>query len=147
MAELLLDSKIRFWVFLPIMAITFLVGIIKHYLFIFMSNDKTAEKQQIFDSQALLRSRLLRENGKFLPKEVHFQLLIEIFLLLLCLVFINVMFRIEIQSFLMRKSYFVNQETGFFIKEKRTPTVKMPLNGNTKSIIKKKYSNFYILKF
>lgn len=71
MAELLLDSKIRFWVFLPIMAITFLVGIIKHYLFIFMSNDKTAEKQQIYDSQALLRSRLLRENGKFLPKEVN----------------------------------------------------------------------------
>lgn len=70
MAELLLDSKIRFWVFLPIMAITFLVGIIKHYLFIFMSNDKTAEKQQIYDSQALLRSRLVRENGKYLPKEV-----------------------------------------------------------------------------
>jgi hypothetical protein len=70
MAELLLDSKIRFWVFLPIMAITFLVGIIKHYLFIFMSNDKTVEKQQIIDSQALIRSRLLRENGRFIPKEV-----------------------------------------------------------------------------
>lgn len=72
MAELLLDSKIRFWVFLPIMAITFLVGIIKHYLFLFMSNDKTVEKQQIGDSQALLRSRLLREHGKYLPKEVFY---------------------------------------------------------------------------
>lgn len=72
MAELLLDSKIRFWVFLPIMAITFLVGIIKHYLFLFMSNDKTVEKQQIGDSQALLRSRLLREHGKYLPKEVSY---------------------------------------------------------------------------
>lgn len=71
MAELLLDSKIRFWVFLPLMAITFLVGIIKHYLFIFMSNDKTVEKQQLTDSQALLRSRLVRENGKYLPKEVN----------------------------------------------------------------------------
>ncbi len=70
MAELLLDPKIRFWVFLPLMAITFLVGIIKHYLFIFMSNDKTVEKQQIIDSQALIRSRLLRENGRFIPKEV-----------------------------------------------------------------------------
>lgn len=100
MAELLLDSKIRFWVFLPIMAITFLVGIIKHYLFIFMSNDKTAEKQQIYDSQALLRSRLLRENGKFLPKE----------------------------AFLMRKSYFCNEESGFFIKQKRQPNVKMPMS-------------------
>ena len=70
MAELLLDSKIRFWVFLPLMAITFLVGIIKHYLFIFMTNEKKAEKQQIADSQALIRSRLLRENGRFIPKEV-----------------------------------------------------------------------------
>ena len=49
MAELLLDPKIRFWVFLPIMAITFLVGIIKHYLFIFLTNDKIAERQQIMD--------------------------------------------------------------------------------------------------
>ena len=71
MAELLLDSKIRFWVFLPLMAITFLVGIIKHYLFIFMSNDKTVEKQQLTDSQALLRSRLVRENGKYIPREVR----------------------------------------------------------------------------
>jgi hypothetical protein len=70
MAELLLDSKIRFWVFLPIMAITFLVGIIKHYLFLFMSNDKTVEKQQLVDSQALLRSRLIREHGKYIPREV-----------------------------------------------------------------------------
>lgn len=100
MAELLLDSKIRFWVFLPIMAITFLVGIIKHYLFLFMSNDKTVEKQQLVDSQALLRSRLIREHGKYIPRE----------------------------SFLMRKNYFVNEETGFFVKQKRQPNVKMPMN-------------------
>lgn len=100
MAELLLDSKIRFWVFLPLMAITFLVGIIKHYLFIFMSNDKTVEKQQIMDSQALIRSRLVRENGKFLPKE----------------------------AFLMRKNYFVNESNGFFVQQKRQTQPKMPLN-------------------
>ena len=101
MAELLLDSKIRFWVFLPIMAITFLVGIIKHYLFLFMSNDKTVEKQQLVDSQALLRSRLVRENGKYIPRE----------------------------SFLMRKNYFVNEETGFLVKQKRAPKQQMPMNG------------------
>ncbi|CAF0929590.1 unnamed protein product [Brachionus calyciflorus] len=100
MAELLLDSKIRFWVFLPLMAITFLVGIIKHYLFIFMSNDKIVEKQQLTDSQALLRSRLVRENGKYIPKE----------------------------SFMMRKNYFTNEETGFFVKQKRQNTVKNPMS-------------------
>ena len=70
MAELLLDSKIRFWVFLPIMAITFLVGIIKHYLFILVTNDKSVDRQQIADSQALIRSRYLRENGRFIPRDV-----------------------------------------------------------------------------
>ena len=70
MAELLLDSKIRFWVFLPIMAITFLVGIIKHYLFIFVTNEKSVDLQQIGDSQALIRSRYLRENGRFIPRDV-----------------------------------------------------------------------------
>ena len=76
MAELLLDSKIRFWVFLPLMAITFLVGIIKHYLLTYMANDKIAEEQQIVDSQVLIRSRLLRENGRFIPKEVNDSLLL-----------------------------------------------------------------------
>lgn len=101
MAELLLDSKIRFWVFLPLMAITFLVGIIKHYLLVFMSNDKTVDKQQIIDSQALIRSKLLRENGRFIPKE----------------------------SFQMRKNYFCNEESGFFVvQSKRQTQVKMPMN-------------------
>jgi len=100
MAELLLDSKIRFWVFLPLMAITFLVGIIKHYLFIFMSNDKTVDKQQLADSQALIRSRLLRDNGRFIPRD----------------------------SFLMRKSYFVNEENGFFNKQKREVAPKNPMS-------------------
>jgi hypothetical protein len=80
MAELLLDSKIRFWVFLPLMAITFLVGIIKHYLLTYMANDKIAEEQQIVDSQVLIRSRLLRENGRFIPKEVNDSLLLLLFL-------------------------------------------------------------------
>jgi hypothetical protein len=43
----------------------------------------------------------LRENGRFLPKD----------------------------SFVMRKHYFINEETGFFVKQQRQPTVKMPMNG------------------
>lgn len=100
MVELLLDSKIRIWVFLPIMLLTFLVGIIKHYLFILISNEKVAEKQQIIDSQALLRSRFLRENGKFLPKE----------------------------SFLMRKNFFINEETGLLVQERPANQPKQAMN-------------------
>ena len=31
----------------------------------------------------------------------------------------------------MRKNYFVNEETGFFIKQKRQANVKMPMNDPT----------------
>jgi hypothetical protein len=99
MAELLLDSAIRVWVFLPIVVITFLVGIIRHYVTILLSADKKVELQQVTDSQALIRSRMLRENGRFLPK----------------------------QSFQMRKHFFNNEQTGFFKTQKREPVMKNPV--------------------
>jgi len=99
MAELLLDSDIRVWVFLPIVVITFLVGIIRHYVTILLSSEKKVELQQIIDSQALIRSRMLRENGRFLPK----------------------------QSFQMRKHYFNNDQTGFFKTQKRESVMKNPM--------------------
>ena len=49
MAELLLDSNIRFWVFLPIVVITFLIGILRHYITILLSSEKKVELQQITD--------------------------------------------------------------------------------------------------
>lgn len=49
MAELLLDSNIRIWVFLPIVVITFLVGIIRHYVTILLASDKKVEPQQLSD--------------------------------------------------------------------------------------------------
>lgn len=49
MAELLLDSQIRFWVFLPIVIITFLVGVIRHYVTILMSSEKSVDLRQIED--------------------------------------------------------------------------------------------------
>ena len=49
MAELLLDSNIRVWVFLPIVIITFLVGIIRHYVTILLSSDKKTEMEQVKD--------------------------------------------------------------------------------------------------
>jgi hypothetical protein len=47
MAELLLDSNIRLWVFLPIVVITFLIGILRHYVTILLSSEKKIELQQI----------------------------------------------------------------------------------------------------
>lgn len=49
MAELLLDPDIRIWVFLPIVVITFLIGIVRHYVSILISSTKKVELQQVQD--------------------------------------------------------------------------------------------------
>ncbi|KAA3677898.1 uncharacterized protein DEA37_0006075 [Paragonimus westermani] len=71
MAELFLDPAIRFWVFLPLVIITFLFGVIRHYTTIIFASEKKSELENISDTHALLRSRLLRENGKYLPVRVR----------------------------------------------------------------------------
>ncbi|XP_060594224.1 ER membrane protein complex subunit 3-like [Ruditapes philippinarum] len=101
MAELLLDSDIRLWVFLPIVIITFLVGIIRHYVTILLASEKKTELEQVKDSHALIRSRILRENGKYIPKH----------------------------SFLIRKAFFNNEHNGYLTKAKtdREAPVKNPM--------------------
>ncbi|KAF2355930.1 Integral membrane protein EMC3/TMCO1-like [Trinorchestia longiramus] len=89
--ELLLDSDIRLWVFLPIVLVTFLVGIVRHYVSVLISSQKKVDVTQLRDSQALLRSRMLRENGKYLPK----------------------------QSFHVRRDFFNNEENGYLKTTKR----------------------------
>ncbi|CAH2106105.1 unnamed protein product [Euphydryas editha] len=99
MAELLLDPKIRLWVFLPIVIITFLVGIVRHYVSIILSSQKKIEIIQMQDSQVMIRARLLRENGKYLPR----------------------------QSFAMRRHWFNNEDTGYFKIQKRVATSQNPM--------------------
>ncbi|VDM03832.1 unnamed protein product [Schistocephalus solidus] len=45
MAELFLDSAIRFWVFLPIVIITFLFGVIRHHLMSTLTSNKKSDLQ------------------------------------------------------------------------------------------------------
>ncbi|POI21151.1 hypothetical protein CIB84_015103, partial [Bambusicola thoracicus] len=101
--ELLLDSNIRLWVVLPIVFITFFVGMIRHYVSILLQSDKRLTQEQVSDSQVLIRSRVLRENGKYIPK----------------------------QSFLTRKYYFNNPEDGFFKKTKRKVVPPSPMTDPT----------------
>ena len=82
--ELQLDPAIRIWVFLPIVMITFLIGVLRHYVSVLLSSPKKVDLNAVTDSQMLIRARMLRENGKYLPK----------------------------QSFMMRKHYFNNEESG-----------------------------------
>lgn len=99
MTELLLDPDIRLWVFLPIVVITFLFGIVRHYVSILLSSSKKVELLQVQDSQAIIRSRLLRENGKYIPK----------------------------QAFLMRKHFFNSEAVGYFKTQNRTAPVQNPM--------------------
>ncbi|XP_050424233.1 ER membrane protein complex subunit 3 [Adelges cooleyi] len=92
MAELVLDINIRGWVFLPIVLITFLVGVIRHYVSLLITSQKKVELTQVQDSQVLIRSRLLRENGRYISK----------------------------QGFYMRRHYFNNEENGYFKTQKRS---------------------------
>lgn len=99
-SDLLLDADIRLWVFLPIVIITFFVGYLRHYVSILISSSKKVEVQQVTDSQAMMRSRLLRENGKYLPK----------------------------QSFLMRRHFFNDEESGYFkLNQKRPAPAQNPM--------------------
>ncbi|XP_045616647.1 ER membrane protein complex subunit 3 [Procambarus clarkii] len=91
MAELLLDSDIRIWVFFPIVLITFLCGILRHYVSVLISTQKKVDLTQLQDSQAMIRARMLRENGKYIPE----------------------------QSFLMRRHFFNNDESGYLKTVKR----------------------------
>lgn len=99
MAELLLDPNIRGWVFLPIVVITFLVGIIRHYVSILIASQKKVEVLQVQDSQVMIRSRLLRENGQYIPKS----------------------------AFLARRHFFNNEETGYFKTQRRAPVSQNPM--------------------
>lgn len=49
MAELLLDPAIRFWVFLPIVLITFLIGVVRHYASILLTSKKKVDLSQVQD--------------------------------------------------------------------------------------------------
>ena len=96
--DLLLDPSIRIWVFLPIVIITFLTGIIRHYVSLLISSTKKVTLQQVQDSQSLIRARFLRENGKYISR----------------------------QGFLMRKAFFNAEETGYFKVAAKRPQGQAP---------------------
>ncbi|GMT24286.1 hypothetical protein PFISCL1PPCAC_15583 [Pristionchus fissidentatus] len=88
MTDLLLDPSIRTWVFLPIVIITFMIGVARHYVSLIITNKKKTKLEGVIDAAHLLRSRLLRENGRILAKN----------------------------SYWMRKNSLVNEENGYLSK-------------------------------
>ncbi|XP_060516366.1 ER membrane protein complex subunit 3 [Cylas formicarius] len=95
--DLIVDSQIRVWVFLPIVVITFLVGILRHYFSILLASQKKVETQQLQDSQLIIRARMLRENAKYIPKS----------------------------AFLVRKHAFNKEEDGYLTQKRPAMTQNM----------------------
>jgi hypothetical protein len=65
--ELLLDSNIRLWVVLPIVIITFFVGMIRHYVSILLQSDKKLTQEQVSDRSVpspILPASLPRDLGQ-----------------------------------------------------------------------------------
>jgi len=89
--DLVLDPSIRCWVFIPIILVTFLIGLIRHYVSIILSSSKPVDLLQVQDSQAIIRTRMLRENGKYLPST----------------------------SYQMRRHFFNDADKGYFKTQKR----------------------------
>jgi len=103
MDDLLLDPAIRIWVIVPIVLITFLVGIIRHHVTILLKSSKLADVELLKQSHILMRSQKLRDHGKYIPLE----------------------------SYLMRKHYLNNEETGKLKAEKPTTAPKNPMQDPT----------------
>jgi len=96
---LLLDPQIRSLVVIPIVLITLLVLVGKHYIVKLMA-PKVTTVVQIAESQALTRTRMLRANCRFLPE----------------------------QAFQMRRSFYVKPETGYLITNKRDEEPPNPMS-------------------
>lgn len=99
MVDLLLDPQIRIFVVAPILIITLLVMFGRHYMMAFTSQ-KEKDLVQVRENQALMRSRMLRMNGRFISPK----------------------------AFEMRRQYFANDAddwakpkecTGYFASKKR----------------------------
>lgn len=63
--ELELDPAIRLWVLLPIFLISLLFSLATHYITSIFSNppEKNLSKTDLTDMQALLRVKILKQNG------------------------------------------------------------------------------------
>merc|ERR1712048_1240201 len=92
--DITLDPGIRVWIFAPIAFITFLFGLAMHYVRLLVHNERTPTKEQIKDSQIMMRSRIIRMNSRFVcPRAYH-----------------------------MRKQYFINEEKGVLSIGKKKPS-------------------------
>eukprot|EP00054_Salpingoeca_dolichothecata_P018084 m.110536 g.110536 ORF g.110536 m.110536 type:complete len:252 (+) comp22726_c0_seq2:40-795(+) len=102
-ADLLLDPEIRLWVVVPIVIITFCVGLGRHFVSLLLTTEKKRELVEIMEGQAIRRSRLLRMTNRFIPRK----------------------------AFNRRKHFFNDEATGLFKTKKRDVAPPNPMSDPT----------------
>lgn len=71
MNDLILDRNIRTWVFIPIIVMTFLLGVVKHYLSMCLDKDVNMEMDHLQETYFLLRLRALKMNASYITKSSY----------------------------------------------------------------------------
>lgn len=108
MNDLIVDPNIRTWVFLPIVLITFLVGVILHYVTYLVTNQDATSLEQLQDSQIVIRSRLMRANANYIPSS----------------------------SFYLRRYHFLDKDEAFLAQRKKKVTKNSKLFPKKKKLPK-----------
>eukprot|EP01098_Paradermamoeba_levis_P011258 TRINITY_DN4816_c0_g1_i1.p1 TRINITY_DN4816_c0_g1~~TRINITY_DN4816_c0_g1_i1.p1 ORF type:complete len:281 (-),score=73.62 TRINITY_DN4816_c0_g1_i1:145-900(-) len=119
MKELVLDSQIRDWVFLPILIIKLLTEVILHNIMKLSQSDKKPDRKSIIQNQILARSNRLKANSNFIPYS----------------------------SFATRRAFFNNPDTGLLTQEKapENPLLNGPMSDPTALLEGSKRSMFMVL--
>lgn len=67
--DLLLDSALRDWVLLPILAVMILVGLLRHNVSVLLApTPMVMEPKAVREQKALARANILRTNGHHIPR-------------------------------------------------------------------------------
>jgi len=96
--NLVLDTRIRDWVLIPIVVVMFLVAIVRHYITKLINTDKKPDIATIKSRSTLTRARRFRANGSHIP----------------------------LDGFRMRKAFFNAAETGQL--SQKLPSSATPMN-------------------
>ncbi|ELR17292.1 Transmembrane protein, putative [Acanthamoeba castellanii str. Neff] len=97
--DLVLDSRIRDWVLLPIALVMFLIAILRNNISLLLHSERKPELQKVQERQTLIRASRMRLNGHKLP----------------------------LASFLQRKAFFNDAREGVLVMEEEDSSASNPL--------------------
>jgi len=68
MEDLVLDPRIRDWVLIPIVFIMTIIGLLRHYITLYLRSTPISKLENVRDKQLLLRAKNLKANHDWIPR-------------------------------------------------------------------------------